>query len=347
MNPWLLGISAAFSTILALTMRWLALRRPILCNCLSPIGQHAIITGANSGIGRATALELAKRKWKLTLGCRSMDSGIKVKNEITTVTGNHAISVKLLDLENPRTIKEFVQSLSLPVHALVNNAGAFPNLLRPSMYFQDINVTLATNYVGHFYLTTLLLPYFRKSYLETSIYPRVIVVSSSLSRKGNFSTNDLFQPYTAASDLSPSKAYSDSKLACNLFSRELHRRYGSGENKLLDVYCLFTGGMVNTNLFQNTLTTYSPSIQFFIRGLMWLILKSPIEGCQTVIHCTASNDVPNGHRDYTQSESSGSGALYNNCKPIDWPDNSLDLNLASQLWDCTTDFLKLLVNNDA
>ncbi|XP_018652598.1 putative short chain dehydrogenase [Schistosoma mansoni] len=117
-----------------------------------------VITGANSGIGRATAFELAKKNWKLTLGCKNMDSAIKVK-EITSLTGNHNISVRHLNLENPQTIKEFVQFLPSPVHVLINNAGAFPKILRRSIYFQDINVALATNYVGHFYLTSVLSPY--------------------------------------------------------------------------------------------------------------------------------------------------------------------------------------------
>ncbi|CAH8507968.1 unnamed protein product [Schistosoma guineensis] len=350
MDLWLLAISATVGTVFILTMRWLTRRKTVLCNCLSPVGQHAVITGASSGIGRATAFELAKRNWKLTLGCRNMNAAIKVKEEITSLTGNHNISLRLLDLENPQTIKEFVQFLSLPVHVLINNAGAFPKILRPAIYYQDINVTLATNYVGHFFLTSLLLPYLRKSYHETSIYPRVIVVSSSLSKKGTFSTENLFQPYNTTSDLNSNKAYSDSKLACNLFSRELHQRYGSGDNKILDVYCLFTGGMVNTNLFRNTLIKYSPLTQRFIRGLMQLLLKSPSEGCQTIVHCAVSDQVPIHHNNYAQTiltETSGSGMLYNNCTPIDWPANSLDLHLASQLWDYTTDFLKLSVNNNA
>ncbi|CAH8488129.1 unnamed protein product [Schistosoma turkestanicum] len=347
MPLWFLGISATASTVFILIMRWLVRRQAIICNCLSPVGRHAVITGANSGIGLATAFELAKRNWKLTLGCRNLDSAFKVKEEIANLTGNHDISVRLLDLENPRTIEEFVRFLPLPVHILINNAGVYPKTLRSSKYFQDINVTLATNYVGHFYLTSLLLPYFKKSYHETSVYPRVIVVSSSLSKKGTFTTEDLFQPYTTTSDLNSSKAYSDSKLACNLFSRELYRRYGSGDSKILDVYCLFTGGMVNTNLFRNTLAVYSPITQRFIRGLMQLLLKSPSEGCQTVVHCAVSDQVPIKHNEasFISAETSGSGMLYNNCIPIDWPDNSLNSYLACQLWDYTTNFLKLSVNN--
>ncbi|CAH8504511.1 unnamed protein product, partial [Heterobilharzia americana] len=344
---WLFIFGTTVSTLVLYTMRWLLWRKTIVCDCSSPVGRHAVITGANSGIGRATAFELAKRKWRLTLGCRNIDSAIKVKEEIVALTDNHNVCVSHLDLEDPRSIEEFAKSVSLPVHVLVNNAGVFPKFLRSSASFQGINVTLATNYVGHFYLTSLLLPHLRKSYQETSLYPRVINVSSSLSRKGDFSIETLFLPYDSASNLNSSKAYADSKLACNLFSRELHQRYGSGKDKVLDVYCLFTGGMVNTSLTRDTLMLYPSVIRWILSGVMRLLLKSPTEGSQTSVHCAISTEVPSKHN---QSEStltlaSGSGMLYNNCAPIEWPDNSLDLDLASRLWSYTEDFVKLSVNN--
>ncbi|VDQ12217.1 unnamed protein product [Trichobilharzia regenti] len=340
MTLWLLIFGSTVSSIVIYTMRLFLWRKTVFCDCLSPVGRHAVITGANSGIGRATAIELAKRSWKLTFGCRNVNSANKVKEEIEALTGNHNICVNYLDLENPQSIEEFVKSLSLPVHVIINNAGVFPKILRPSMSFQGINVTLATNYIGHFYLTSMLLPHLRKSYQETSIYPRVINVSSSLSRKGSFTIDSLFKPL----DMDCSKAYADSKLACNLFSRELHRRYGSGENKILDVYCLFTGGMVNTNLTRNTLMSYTPVIQWVLSGLMRLMLKSPMEGCQTSVHCAVSNAVPVKHANLSHSTitpASGSGMLYSNCIPIEWPDNSLDLDFACQLWNYTENFVKI------
>ncbi|KAG5451957.1 retinol dehydrogenase 12 (all-trans 9-cis 11-cis) [Clonorchis sinensis] len=320
-------------------------RRTIICNCISSSGKHAVITGATSGIGRATAMALAQRNWKITLGCRDITAADQVKREITAATGNRDIRVEHLDLTERPSIDRFAKVFEdVPVHALVNNAGVMTYSPGRVSSFGGVTVDVATNYLGTAYLTHLMIPHLRRVHGDSVYYPRIILVSSSLASRGHLDA--LLEPWSPTSQWNAMQAYSNSKLASCLFARELHRRFGSGPNKKVDVYCLFTGGMVNTRLSRHMLTNYPAPIQWLWSILAKLLLKTPFEGCQSLIHCAVSQNVPGAHcKDSDGNKNfgiSGSGLLFSNCVPVPWPDNMNDMQEAQSLWRETMSFLNIV-----
>jgi NAD(P)-dependent dehydrogenase (short-subunit alcohol dehydrogenase family) len=168
-------------------------------------GRTAVVTGANSGIGRVTALALARAGATVTLAVRDTTKG---EAAAATMTGD--VNVRQLDLADLGSVRSFAGSTEGPVDLLVDNAGI---MATPEQRTADgFELQLGTNHVGHFALTNLLLP---------QITDRVVVVSSDLHRNGKIYLDDLnwdrraYKPWTA---------YSQSKLANLLFVLELQRR---------------------------------------------------------------------------------------------------------------------------
>ena len=145
-------------------------------------GKHAIVTGANSGLGTETARVLALGGANVTLACRSVEAGEKVAQELRAALPKDAgtLTVAKLDLADPASIRAFAAAYltaGTPLDLLINNAGimATPLGLTPL----GIEQQLGTNHLGHFLLTTLL-----KERLEKSPAPRVVTVSSGLHTRG-------------------------------------------------------------------------------------------------------------------------------------------------------------------
>lgn len=262
--------------------------------------------------------------------------------EIVHETGNHKVTAKHLDLIEPSSISCFANSFYQgEVDVLINNAGVMAATPQPVAAFGGLNIDTVTNYLGPFYLTQLMIPKM-KTVARRPRYPRIIFVSSALAKSG--SVNKLLSPHVPTSKWNTWKSYADSKLAVCLFARELHRRFGVGDSKSFDIYCLFTGGMVHTNLNSELLSRYPTFVQRFLQLISRLFLKSPIEGCQSVVHCAISQEVPTAHStDSTKSpiDYSGSGLLYRNCVPTPWPETIADLQNGELLWQQTMQFLSM------
>ncbi|XP_038258424.1 dehydrogenase/reductase SDR family member 12 isoform X3 [Dermochelys coriacea] len=137
------------------------------------IGRSFMITGANSGIGKATAMEIAKRGGTLHLVCRNAERAEEAKREITTETGNQNIFLHILDMSNPKGIWEFAEKFKTEhkLNVLINNAGCMVN--KRELTEDGLEKNFATNTLGAYILTTALLPL-----LEKEDDPRVIIVSS-------------------------------------------------------------------------------------------------------------------------------------------------------------------------
>ena len=168
-------------------------------------GRTTIITGANSGIGRAAAQALAGAGARVVLAVRDVDKGATAAAAMPSDT-----EVRRLDLANLASIHEFADAWSGDVDLLINNAGVMvPPLTRTADGFE---LQFGTNHLGHFALTNLLLD---------SVTGRVVTVSSTGHRVGAIDFNDLNwerKPYKAW------RAYGQSKLANLLFTSELQRR---------------------------------------------------------------------------------------------------------------------------
>lgn len=168
-------------------------------------GRTVVVTGANSGIGRAAARALAARNARVVLAVRNPGKG---REAAATMTGD--VDVRRLDLADLASIRAFAADLTEPVDVLINNAGVMiPPLSRTADGFE---LQIGTNHLGHFALTNLLLPRIRG---------RVVTVSSGAERQGSIDFDDLnweHKPYRAMA------AYAQSKLANMLFTSELQRR---------------------------------------------------------------------------------------------------------------------------
>jgi NAD(P)-dependent dehydrogenase (short-subunit alcohol dehydrogenase family) len=168
-------------------------------------GRNVIVTGANSGIGRATAGALAGARARVVLAVRDTAKGRAAAASMTGTT-----EVRPLDLASLPSIHEFAATWDGDVDLLINNAGVMvPPLTRTADGFE---LQFGTNHLGHFALTNLLLPH---------VTGRVVTVSSTGHRMGTIDFDDLNwerKPYKAW------RAYGQSKLANLLFTAELQRR---------------------------------------------------------------------------------------------------------------------------
>ncbi|XP_060642863.2 dehydrogenase/reductase SDR family member 12 [Anolis sagrei] len=136
-------------------------------------GRSFMVTGANSGIGKTTAKEIAKRGGIVHLVCRNKDRGEEAKREITTETGNQNVFVHILDMSDPKGIWKFGEKFKNEhrLNVLINNAGCMVNTRE--LTANGLEKNFATNTLGPYILTTVLLPL-----LEKEDDPRVITVSS-------------------------------------------------------------------------------------------------------------------------------------------------------------------------
>jgi len=175
-------------------------------------GRTVLITGATSGIGRATAVALAAAGARLVVAVRDTAKGAALAEELG---GNHV--VRALDLSNLASVRRFAQSTTEPIDTLVNNAGvASSTLQRTSDGFE---LQFGTNHLGHFLLTTLLLP---------QITTRVVTVASQAERASRLNLEDLNWHHR---EFRGGRAYADSKLANLLFTAELDRRLRQGGSR--------------------------------------------------------------------------------------------------------------------
>jgi NAD(P)-dependent dehydrogenase (short-subunit alcohol dehydrogenase family) len=139
-------------------------------------------TGANSGIGLETALELARKGWHVTLACRSRERGEAAVQKIKERVPDARVGLMLVDMSSQQSVKDFEREYrkrNAALHLLVNNAGIMlaPHTVTPDL----IERTFATNYIGPFLLTNLLLPLLESS--SSQPFPsRVVNVGSEAHR---------------------------------------------------------------------------------------------------------------------------------------------------------------------
>ena len=189
-------------------MTWTAAQMPRLG------GRVAVVTGGNSGLGRATATELARHGARVMLACRDIERGKQAADDIRSRVPDADIEVRHIDLADMTSVREFGEGYDGPLHLLVNNAGVM-GPPRRAVTAHDFELQFGTNHLGHFVLTGLLLPA-----LLVADDPRVVTVSSVAHHGG---TADVLDG-NAVGPYRPQRAYANSKLANLLFAFELQRR---------------------------------------------------------------------------------------------------------------------------
>ncbi|XP_059811457.1 retinol dehydrogenase 12 isoform X2 [Hypanus sabinus] len=179
-------------------------------------GKTVVITGANTGIGKETARDLAQRGARVILACRDLTKAEAAAQDIREDTGSKQVIVRELDLANTRSIYQFAENIikeEKVLNILINNAGV---MMCPFMKTSDgFEMQFGVNHLGHFLLTFLLLDHLKKSSPA-----RIINLSSLAHGFGRINFKDLH----SENSYDGGSAYCQSKLANILFTRELAKR---------------------------------------------------------------------------------------------------------------------------
>ena len=264
-------------------------------------GRTFMITGGNTGIGRATAAGLARRGGRVYLACRSPDKGRAAVADIVAATGNDAVAFLPLDLASLASVRECAErflALGEPLHVLINNAGVAGRRGRTTDGFE---LTFGVNHLGHFVLTSLLLPC-----LEASAPARVVSVASAAHYGAPGIDWEAVQRPTRT--ITGMREYSVSKLANVLHAQELARRLaGSG----VSTYSLHPG-VIASDIWRR--------VPWPARALMKLRMDSPEQGAKTSLYCATSEETARQ-----------SGLYYDDCEPEE-PAAVATADLASELW---------------
>ncbi|OVA14007.1 Short-chain dehydrogenase/reductase SDR [Macleaya cordata] len=213
-------------------------------------GLTAIITGASNGIGSDTARVLALRGVHVVMAVRNTAAGEAVKEAIVKDTPAAKVDVLELDLSSMASVRKFAsefKSLGLPLNILINNAGI---MAIPFKLSQDnIELQFATNHLGHFLLTDLLLETMKKTAYQSNIEGRIVNVSSEAHRF-SYREGIRFDKINDESGYSNMWAYGQSKLANVLHANELARRLKE-DGVQITANSLHPGAIV-TNLWHNS-----------------------------------------------------------------------------------------------
>ncbi|HEV8556795.1 MAG TPA: oxidoreductase [Actinophytocola sp.] len=228
-------------------------------------GRTVVVTGANSGLGAATARELARAGAHVIIACRNVSKG-----EAAAATMAGTVEVRPLDLADLSSIRSFASTLSDPFDVLINNAGVMALPLRRTA--DGFEMQIGTNHLGHFALTGLLLDRIRD---------KVVTVSSGVHRLGRIRLDDLnwesgrYQRWLA---------YAQSKLANLLFTYELSRRLTAAGSPVKSLAA--HPGYAATNLQSHT-----ESIQDKVMSLGNRLAQSAEMGALPTLYA-ATMDVP-------------------------------------------------------
>jgi NAD(P)-dependent dehydrogenase (short-subunit alcohol dehydrogenase family) len=267
-----------------------------------------LITGTTNGIGRVTALELARRGHRVVMANRNRAVAEEVRSQIVDETGNGEVSLLDLDLASLASARQCAESF-LSQHdrldILINNAGL--TSMEEVITGDGLELQFEVNALGQLLLTLELLPA-----LQAAAPSQVIFVTSMMHKFGKLD----FDSFTGWKKYSAGASYNQSKLAMMLLARELAERL---RDRGIAVNTLHPGA-VNTGILDN----YSKTAQFFLRKLF----ISPEKGSLTTLHLA---DLPSGEQP--------SGSYFVKCKPSRPHKSVEDAAQRAKLWDACCDLL--------
>ena len=236
-------------------------------------GKIVVITGANTGIGKETALQLSLRGAKIYIACRDLNKANEAIADIKKTNSNADITAMALDLSSFKSVREFVKEFSgkeSVIDILINNAGI--RAAEESKTEDGFETDIQVNYLSPFLLTLLLLPLLKKA-----IKARVISVSGGIYvisklHLDNINMTGIFDSM---------QTYSQSKLALILFTREMARRLGKDSS--VKVYAM-SPGVVETEAYKKLEN----------KNINSPIKRQTVEmGAQTTLYCALEESLDN------------------------------------------------------
>jgi NAD(P)-dependent dehydrogenase (short-subunit alcohol dehydrogenase family) len=264
-------------------------------------GKVCLVTGANTGIGRAIAKELARRAAAVVLLCRSAERGEEARAAIATETGNAKVELLVCDLASLESVRTAAAQLLMRqarLDVLVNNAGIFAPARE--LTAEGLEKTFVTNYLSHFLLTNLLLDRLRMS------RPARIVNVASKTGGAKLDFEDL---QSLKGKYSVLAAVPRTKLAQLMFTRELARRLeGSG----------VTVNAVHPGL---TKTPLLDDMGAFMRTFLHLISGPSSKGARTAVYLATSPEV-----------AGVSGKLFEKNREVPLSGQAADDSATARLW---------------
>ncbi|SDO02216.1 NAD(P)-dependent dehydrogenase, short-chain alcohol dehydrogenase family [Paenibacillus sp. yr247] len=267
--------------------------------------QTVIVTGANSGMGLATTVELARKGAHVIMLCRSQQRGEQALSEARQQSGSDRIELMLCDLGSLASIRAFGTTF-LAKHnvldVLVNNAGVFT--VKRQTTADGFEAMTGVNHLGHFLLTNLLL-----EAIVRAPQGRIVNVSSGAHKIGRF---DFDNPYLTQG-FSMWKGYAQSKIANIWFTRELAKRLAGTTATANALH----PGAVGTSIGVDRDTGFGKAMHRVLRPFF----LTPAQGAETAIYLASSPDV-----------STVSGEYFYRKKEAPISDRAKDEDIASQFW---------------
>lgn len=282
-------------------------------NNVSLKGKTVIVTGANTGLGKEVALDLAKRQARVILACRSREKGQKAADDIRSQVKEAVLVIKCLDLSSLTSVRDFSAEILNEedrLDVLVNNAGVYmdPPMVKTKA---GLEIHFAVNHLGHFLLTNLLL-----DLLEKSVPSRIVVVSSSLAKRAAIDFENIYaEKGNSQKQNHMTGPYAQSKLANMLFAHDLNKRLPKGVT--VNSVC---PGLCWTELHRNS--SLSLVKKLFLLPIAFIVAKRPREGAQTIIYCATEEKLSNV-----------SGKIFADCAIKEFAAHTRDDGVAKKLWE--------------
>lgn len=281
-------------------------------------GKTVLITGANTGIGKETAIDLARRGARVIMACRDMKKGEAALNDVAERTGSSKLVLKQLDLASLESVRAFAEDINKTepeLHVLINNAGVMVPSER--QVTQDgFEIQMGVNHLGHFLLTNLLI-----DLLKSSKPSRIVVVSSSAHYLTTSTESFKFDNINSEKYYKKWDTYGQSKLANILFTRELSKRLkGTG----------VTANSLHPGAIKTELSRHLGPLETIGMRAMFVFFKTPTEGAQTNIYLAVSEEVEGV-----------SGLYFADCKVKKTSKAAQDDEAAKKLWDISAKFVGL------
>ncbi|MDH3735345.1 MAG: SDR family NAD(P)-dependent oxidoreductase [Gemmatimonadota bacterium] len=270
-------------------------------------GQLIVVTGANSGVGFSLSRMLLDAGAHVIMVCRSRERGEKALEALGGSPRPGRDELEIADISDPGSVRDLATRLQRfdGIAALVNNAGVWRNSLERTA--GGFEVTMATNHLGHFLLTRLLMDQL------ASGGNRIVNVSSEAHRSGKLARAPLRDVMTGAAWKGGLQAYSDSKQANVMFTSELVRRFGDE-------------GLIANSVHPGVLATRiwnkNPGPLTLFMRLFKLIMKSPDVGGRAVLRLLSDPDLADVTNTYFKVEDASPA------QPT-----ALDADLARDLWE--------------
>lgn len=311
----------------------------------------AIITGASSGVGLHSTHALIGRGWHVVMACRDPDKAARAAAELDLAEGSFEIAhLDLGSLASVRAFHHTFRKTGRALDALVCNAATYlPQLKAPMRSPDGYEISVATNYFGHFLLANLMLDDLRRARA-----PRLVTLGTVTANSEEFGGRipipapaDLgdfaglragFRPPVAMIDgkpFKPGKAYKDSKLCTMMMSRELHARYHSDTGIVFST--LYPGCVADTPLFRNAPRAFQRVFPWFQRNITKGYVSQPLSGTRVAEVVASPEFTRSGvHWSWGNRQKDGRAAFAQSLSP-----KATDAARSAELWDLTAGLVGL------